>query len=251
MYKRLLIIFILSANLILLISCADDQARSDIADTNNKLSQIQSKISVINTKMTNQKMIDIINKQDELQNQINQLNNQYSMLSGQIKANQDVNSHLLQGIQQQIDGLTKQKQQITSNNTVLDSPNQQSKEDKNSIIEEKYEQSKLDIKSNNFKTAIIKLRDLITNYDSENIYVINAHYFLSVAYAALGKFNEAIETANNFVDNHPDNQYAPDALMTIYICQNQLGNKNKVKQIQKLILDKYPDSQVAKKLKDY
>lgn len=248
MYKRLLIISLLSANLILLISCADDQARIDIADTNTKLSQIQAKIGVINTKITNQKMIDIINKQDDLQNKINQLNNQYSTLNNQVKSNQELNKQLFQGMQQQIDSLRKQKEKkdIQSNTSV---DNQQQVSDVDATVKKKFEKARLDIKNHNFDDAVSELKDIIDNYDSKSIYVIDSNYFLSVTYAALEKYNEAITTANDFVNHYPDNQYAADALMTIYICQNQLGNKDKAKSTANLILENYPDSEVAKKLK--
>ena len=66
MKKSLLAILGLSANLFL-IGCADDQARQQIADTNQRLSQIQQNVGVLDNKVSNQKVLDLLNQINDLQ----------------------------------------------------------------------------------------------------------------------------------------------------------------------------------------
>ena len=69
MKKSLLTILGLSANLFLT-GCADDQARQQIADTNQRLNQMQQNIVVLDNKLTNQKVLDLLNQIGDLQTQI-------------------------------------------------------------------------------------------------------------------------------------------------------------------------------------
>lgn len=87
---------LLSAN-IFLTSCADDQARAAIGDTNARLSLLEQNVGLLGTKVSNQRVLDLLNKVDDLQSQLNDLNgevstlkqNQQSGLAMQEQINQD------------------------------------------------------------------------------------------------------------------------------------------------------------------
>ncbi|HMT02144.1 MAG TPA: outer membrane protein assembly factor BamD [Burkholderiales bacterium] len=104
------------------------------------------------------------------------------------------------------------------------------------------------IKNRDFKSAIKSLKTIIkTSKDSETI--ANASYFLAVSYAANGQYKEAVVTARKFVAANPENKYAPDALRTMYIAQNQLNWKQSAINTANTLFKKYPDSDAAKKVK--
>src|SRR5579863_8331124 len=104
--KRLLTAIGLSATFFL-IGCADDQARSQIAATNTQVTQLQETVGVLNTKVSTQKLVDILNKLDELQNQINQLNGEVETLKQNQQEYKKTQDALGQSLQQQVQSSQK------------------------------------------------------------------------------------------------------------------------------------------------
>ncbi len=106
MKERLLAAIGLSATFFL-IGCADDQARSQIAVTNAQVAELQQSVSVMGTKTSTQKLVDILNKLEDLQNQINELNGNVDTLKNDQQSYKSTQEQLNQSLEQQIQAIQK------------------------------------------------------------------------------------------------------------------------------------------------
>jgi TolA-binding protein len=241
MNKSLLTIFGLSANLFL-IGCADDQARQQIADTNQRLSQIQQNLGLLDNKISNQKMLDLLNQVDELQNQISQLNGRVSTLEqGQSSGQGDQSQQLqaldlrLSALESSLNGAPAMQRSTSAAGAkvpAINNPQLQSAIKK--------------IQANKLTAAIDELKPLIEGPDKA--VAINSRYFLAVAYLANGENPEAITAANKFIAMSPNNKYVPDALRVIYIAQSQQNNTAAANATARRLQKSFPQSQAARKV---
>lgn len=239
MKKSLLAILGLSANLFL-IGCADDQARQQIADTNQRLSQIQQNVGVLDNKVSNQKVLDLLNQINDLQTQINQLNGRVANLEqGQSSGQGDVGQQLqsLDLRVQSLESAVGVTGSVRPNAVVLKSNNANAQQLQDAIKK---------IQSNDLNTAITELKQVMAGTDKAS--AASARYFLSVAYVANNQYKEAITEANKFVAANAANKNAPDALRVIYISQTQLGNASAANATAKRLIKSYPNSEAAKKV---
>ena len=240
MQKRSLLTIIgLSASLFL-IGCADDQARAQLADTNYRLAQLQKNVGLLDTKIDNQKLLDMINQLDSLQNQINQLNGAVDSLRHNVRESQSIQEQLNQGMDSRLQALEGGSSNRTSSSEKPSTP-----VPINNGAE--LQQALTTLKAKDFSKAITQLRNIIaTNPDKDT--AINASYYLSIAYAANGQYKQAITTASKFYQENPNNKNAPDAMRTIFICQTQMGNKSGAQAMADKLQKMYPKSTASKKV---
>ncbi len=235
MKKSLLTILGLSANLFLT-GCADDQARQQIADTNQRLNQIQQNVGVLDNKVSNQKMLDLLNQVNDLQSQINQLNGRVTNLEqGQGNAQGDAGQQL-QSLDLRVQAL---ESAIGGGSAVVRS----AKTPQNAMNSQLQDAIKK-IQSNNIAPAITELQAIIASGDKSS--AASARYFLSVAYVANSQYKEAINEANKFIATNSNNKYVPDAMRVVYI--SQLGNTTAANATAKKLIKSFPNSEAAKKV---
>lgn len=241
----LLAIIGLSASLFL-IGCADDQARAQLADTNYRLAQLQKNVGLLDTKVDNQKLIDMINQLDSLQSQINQLNGSLEALRYNVKESQSVQEQLNQSFDarlQALDGTSS-----VSTTTTKPTPEATATTPHQAIgNSNELQHALVTLKAKDYPKAITQFKNIIaTNPNKENI--ANASYYLGIAYAANGQYKQAITTASKFYQDNPNNKNAPDAMRTIFICQNQMGNSAAAKAMADKLQKMYPKSAASKKV---
>ena len=244
MQKRSLLTVIgLSASLFL-IGCADDQARAQLADTNYRLAQLQKNVGLLDTKVDNQKLIDMINQLDSLQNQINQINGSMDALRHNVKESQSTQEQLNQSFDSRLQALEGGNK--TSN--VTSTPNTKPVEASIPINNNsELQRALVTLKAKDFPKSITQLKNIVaTNPDKSTS--ANAEYYLGIAYAANGQYKQSIAVASKFYQENPNNKNAPDAMRTIFICQNQMGNKEAAKTMATKLQKMYPKSTAAKKV---
>lgn len=244
--------------------CADDQARAQIEDINTRLSQIQDNLSSINNKVSGQKSLDLVNKVSDIQDQINQVNGEISSLKHRQQQFQNTQTQVNQSLQQQITSVNINGKSAASANVAVASADDGSNDDVDTSTATKVSASKpissnqsdkkflkeafTEIKAHKFKEAITKLKGIIaTSHDNE--VVATANYYMAVANAASGQYKTAIVSAHKYLDNNATGIDAPNALRIIYIAQMQLGLKKSALKTAHEIVDKYPNSDAAKKIK--
>lgn len=171
MKKSLLTILGLSANLFLT-GCADDQARQQIADTNQRLNQIQQNVGVLDNKVSNQKMLDLLNQVNDLQSQINQLNGRVTNLEqGQGNAQGDAG--------QQLQSLDLRVQALESAIGGGSPAVVRGAKAPQSTMNPQLQDAIKKIQANNIAPAITELQAIIASGDKNS--AASARYFLSVA----------------------------------------------------------------------
>lgn len=242
---RLLTILGLSANLFL-IGCADDQARQQIADTNQRLDKIQQNVGTLDNKVSNQKELDLLNQLNDMQNQIDQLNGRVSNLEQKQKTGQGNQNQQLQALELRVQGLESGSYTGNNSNITPTKPAQTSPK-ANYVDKGSLQAAIKKIQNNQIPEAVTELKSLLNNPNRTT--AIEARYFLSVAYAANGDYKEAIHEANRFIAEDKNNKYAPDALRVIYIAESQLGNSSEAQAAAKRLIKTYPHSNAAKKVK--
>lgn len=238
MKKSLLTIIGLSANLFL-IGCADDQARQQIADTNQRLSQIQQNVGVLDNKVSNQKLIDLLNQINDLQTQINQLNGRVSNLEQGQKTGQGDQNQQVQALELRVQALEDaaggSKAANAAKPTVVTSS---SNPELQAAVKK--------LQNKQIPEAITDLQNIANG--SDKVAAASANYYLSVAYVANSEYKEAITQANKFIAENPNNKFVPDAMRVVYISQSQLGNTKAANATAKKLIKSFPNSEAAKKV---
>ena len=249
MQKKCLLVVVLLANIFLLYGCADDAARSQIADTNARLDKLQGNVGVIDSKVSDQKMIDILNKIANLQDQIDELNGKVSTLSNNQKTYQETQDQVNQSVQQQIDTSNTARNQKAVSSETLPVAASSKKSSSNPVIAGSGDLNSAlkNIKNHNFPQAIKDLKNVIATSDDKET-VQKALYYLTVTYAANTEYKNAVITGHKFVNDYPDSENVPDALRTVYISQKQLGMVKSAAKTAATLKQKYPDSNAAKKI---
>lgn len=245
MKKCLLAVVILSANF-LLTSCADDQARAGLADTNIRLSQLEQNVNLLGNKVSNQKVLDLLNKLDEQQSQIAQLNGEVSTLKQNQQTYQATQDQLNRGLQSQIQQNASEAIGVKAtdvNNNVDTTSNKDSSYDRNQL-----NLALKKLKSRDFNNAIKQFKSIIISSKDTQI-VSHASYYLAVSYVANKQYKNAMTVSKKFVADYPDSANAPDALRILYISQTQLGMSQAAADTAATLTKNYPNSDAAKKLK--
>ena len=240
MKKSLLMVLGLSANLFLS-GCADDQARQQIADTNQRLTQVQQNVGVLDNKVSNQKLLDMLNQITDLQSQINDLNGRVATLEHGQKSGQSG-----QGQQFTSFDLRLQALESTVNNGSLTPGNSAVAAKQASSATRELQAAVRKIKAND-PSAIPDLKNLMASSPDKTV-AANASYFLAVAYIATAKYKDSISEASNFIVANGNSKYVPDALRVIYIAQSQLNDTAAATATAQRLLKSFPKSEAAKKV---
>jgi TolA-binding protein len=239
--KSLLTIIVLSASLFI-IGCADDQARSQITDTNIRLSQVEQTVGVLGNKVSNQRVLDLLNKIDDMQNQINQINGNISTLQHDLQTFKDTQNQLNQSFSQQL-GVDINKESNLSN-----SSSQLSTDKLDNNLSTNLQIAIKQIKQHKFEDAINNLKDILATERVDKNTNSVALYYISIAYAASGKYKDAIYNGRKSIEQNPNSSNVPDVLFTIYLSQRQLGMKKSAFNTANILKTKYPNSSATKKI---
>jgi TolA-binding protein len=244
-----LLVALLLANSLFLTGCADEQARSQLEDNNVRLLQLEQTVGVIGNKVSNQKLLDLLNKIDDLQNQINQINGNLATLQNNQQTFQDTQNQLNQGIEQQLQsvGAAPLAKSDASGSVAASATTSAAPISAGSSDRQQLNSALKQIKQRNFDEAIKQLRAVIGKTKDANT-LADASYYLAVAYAASGQYKNAMWVSRKFVDANPNNSNVPNALLTLYLSQQQLGMKKSAANTAALLKSKYPNSQAAKKI---
>ena len=96
-----------------------------------------------------------------------------------------------------------------------------------------------------------KIKDAATAFDAfakahpDSTLAPNAQYWLGNAHYALHDCKKAIDAHKVVVSRWPQNPKAPDSLINIATCQQELGDSKGVRTTLETVLSKYPDSSAA------
>ena len=217
----------------------DDEARRQIKDLSIK---------------TNERIDTLSKAQFELVNQIQALRDENAKLRGQVETlNYELEStkKRQQDFYIDLDGrLRKQEPQLAPTDegkpadTAAADPGKKLPPSDPAAETREYEAALNLFKGNRIKEAAGAFEAFAKAHPDSTL-TPNAQYWLGNAYYALHDCKKAIDAHRMVVNRWPQNPKAPDSLINIATCQQELGDTKGVRSTLETVISKYPDSPAA------
>lgn len=214
--------------------------------------EIKNAVPVVEDRITKIHRLFISHSQlfQQIQKKIDNNQNDLEKLREQIQENQYSLSKLIKqqnDFQNQIDKIIKDyeniktyhlnKKNINKKNKIISSQISSDRIDYNEAINLAFNKKK-------YSDAINKLKLFMTKYPSSN-YRPNAQYWIGQIYYVTGNSNDAIYNFASVVQNFPNFQKVPDALLKIGILAQKDHQNDKAKKIYNKIIELYPNDIAA------
>jgi tol-pal system protein YbgF len=229
------------------------QLRTQLKDLttriDNELEQIARRID---TKAEDKKLNALFTDLEKLRNQ---LRGEVAELRGQV----EVISNQLDAAQQKVDKLNNDlaNAQRREKDLYADLNQRLSKlEPRNQIIDgvevevTQTEQKQFDeaaalLKKKDFARASQAFMTFLQRFPGSG-YAAQAYYLLGSSYFAESDCKNAIPALQTVVNRYPLTQRAPDAMLNLAICQDDLNDKSAARDTMEALIKKYPESSAAK-----
>lgn len=112
-----------------------------------------------------------------------------------------------------------------------------------------YQMAYNDYLKGNYELAISGFRSYISLFPKD-IFVSNAQYWIGECYYGLGKYKESVVEFDGVINNYPHSQKLRAAWLKRGFAYLEMGDKEKGKQSLKELLERYPNSEEAKRAKE-
>ncbi len=100
------------------------------------------------------------------------------------------------------------------------------------------------LKAGNHSYAVTGFRNFVQRFPHHD-YADNSQYWLGEAFYDQKQYKSALVEFRKVVDNHPDGNKVPDALLKLGYCYSQIGEGDKAKSVWQQIVRVYPKSNPA------
>ncbi len=100
------------------------------------------------------------------------------------------------------------------------------------------------LKAGNHSYAVTGFRNFVQRFPHHD-YADNSQYWLGEAFYDQKRYKSALVEFRKVVDNHPDGNKVPDALLKLGYCYSQIGEGDKAKSVWQQIVRVYPKSNPA------
>ena len=212
----------------------DDEARRQIKDLAIK---------------TNERLDTLSKAQIDLVNQIQALREENARLNGQVETltyELESAKKRQQDFYLDLDGRLRKMEPSSADSKPADEAKSSSDSGKKDPVAEtrEYESALNLFKANKVKEAAGAFDAFVKAYPESNL-APNAQYWLGNAYYTLQDCKKSIDAHRVVVNRWPQNPKAPDSLINIATCQQELGDAKGVKATLETVLIKYPDSPAA------
>jgi tol-pal system protein YbgF len=107
------------------------------------------------------------------------------------------------------------------------------------------------ITSHAYDDAIEAMQSCLKIYGDDGKYAANAYYWLGELYAQKKDYANALSHLETVVQQYPDSNKAPDAMLKLGIINQQQGNDAQAKKWFDEVTSQYPDSSSARLAKNY
>jgi tol-pal system protein YbgF len=238
----------------------DDEARKRIADTNNRLAQIQKqlddRVTALETQLKSQGLVDLFNSVEQIKGDIARLRGQVEVLTYELEQAQkrqrdlylDLDSRL-----RKIEGGPGAALAPDAGATVANAPaggaaaGAGAPRPGDPASEQRAYDSALDqFKSGSYAAAIGNFQNFVRTYPKSPL-APSALYWVGNAQYAQRDFRGAIATQRQLIATYPDSQKIPDALLNVASCQLELGDAPGARRTLEEIVAKYSGSEAAGK----
>ena len=229
------------------------QIRTQIKDINTRIdNEIEQIARRIDTKADDKKLNALFTDLEKLRNQ---LRGEVAELRGQV----EIISNELNAAQQKVDKLNNDlaNAQRREKDLYADLNQRLSKlEPRNQIIDgvevevTQAEQRQFDeaaalLKKKDFARASQAFMAFLQRFPGSG-YAAQAYYLLGSSYFAESDCKNAIPALQTVVNRYPLTQRAPDAMLNLAICQDDLNDKSAARDTMEALIKKYPESSAAK-----
>lgn len=100
------------------------------------------------------------------------------------------------------------------------------------------------LRAGNHSYAVTGFRNFVERFPGHD-FADNAQYWLGEAFYDQKRYKSALAEFRKVVDNHPQGNKVPDALLKLGYCYSQLAEEDKAKQVWQQVLQVYPKSNPA------
>lgn len=100
------------------------------------------------------------------------------------------------------------------------------------------------LRAGNHSYAVTGFRNFVQRFPHHD-YADNSQYWLGEAFYDQKRYESALVEFRKVVDNHPEGNKVPDALLKLGYCYNQLGESEKARAVWEQIIRVYPKSNPA------
>jgi tol-pal system protein YbgF len=229
------------------------QLRTQLKDLNTRIdNEIEQIARRIDTKADDKKLNALFTDLEKLRNQ---LRGEVAELRGQV----EIISNELNAAQQKVDKLNNDlsNAQRREKDLYADLNQRLSKlEPRNQIIDgvevevTQNEQKQFDeaaalLKKKDFSRASQAFMAFLQRFPTSD-YAAQAYYLLGSSYFAEGNCKNAIPELQTVINRYPLTQRAPDAMLNLAICQDDLNDKSAARDTMEALIKKYPESSAAK-----
>ncbi len=229
------------------------QLRTQLKDLNTRIdSEIEQIARRIDTKADDKKLNALFTDLEKLRNL---LRGEVAELRGQV----EIISNELNAAQQKIDKLTNDlaNTQRREKDLYADLSQRLSKlEPRNQTIDGvEVEVTQTEQKQFDEAAALLKKKDFARASQSfvaflqrfpGSGYAAQAYYLLGSSYFAEGDCKNAIPALQTVINRYAMTQRAPDAMLNLAICQDDLSDKSAARDTMEALIKKYPESTAAK-----
>jgi tol-pal system protein YbgF len=229
------------------------QLRTQLKDLNTRIDiEIEQIARRIDTKADDKKLNALFTDLEKLRNQ---LRGEVAELRGQV----EIISNDLNAAQQKIDKLTNDlaNAQRREKDLYADLNQRLSKlEPRNQTIDGvEVEVTQTEQKQFDEAAALLKKKDFARASQSfvaflqrfpGSGYAAQAYYLLGSSYFAEGDCKNAIPALQTVINRYALTQRAPDAMLNLAICQDDLSDKSAARDTMEALIKKYPESPAAK-----
>lgn len=236
--------FAISAlTLAVLTGCA---STSDLEATRRQIDQVNqqasNRIAEVENKLSNDKLLDLVNQVDALKAEIAKLRGENEVINYTLQTTQKRQNDLYADLDARL---------ARFENGAASAPAASAPPANTAVAQTApdFDKAMKLLRSQNFADAVPALQRFIAqNPDSPQ--AIEATYWLGAAHAGLRQYDSAIDIHRRFVEQHPDDPRAPDALRSIGLCQRALSQNDIAKGTFRRLIKLYPKSNAAQKARE-
>jgi len=117
------------------------------------------------------------------------------------------------------------------------------------VAERDYENAWKRLREKDYRGAIQQFKKFVDDHPNSSL-TDNAQYWIGESHYALKEFDQAILEFDEVRKKYPDGNKAPDAWLKIGLAFAELGNRVDARLILQEVINRYPQSDAAKKARD-
>ncbi|GGY09641.1 tol-pal system protein YbgF [Paludibacterium paludis] len=232
---------------LMLAALAGCATNSDLEATRRQIDQVNqqasSRLSEMESKLSNDKLLDLVSQVDALKAEIAKLRGENEVINYTLQTTQKRQNDLYADLDARlgkVEGAAASAPAASQPPAAAQGTAQAAPD---------FDKALKLLRSQDFANAVPALQRFISqNPDSPQ--AVEATYWLGVAHAGLRQYDSAIDIHRRFVEQHPDDPRAPDALRSIGLCQRALNQLDTARATFRRLIKLYPKSPAAIKAKE-